>query len=1050
MRQDLQISSFSILIIFTVLSVIGLSLISQLDLQYLPSAQAPSISVNYSWVGASPEVLEREVTAPLEAAFNLIEGVQKIYSVSNSNSAYITLDIRKDVDMDFIRFEVASRIRQLYPQLPTTVTYPQVYVNQPEEQEKERPVMIWSLNGEDLASELFRYALEGLSPKLAIIDGLQNIEVSGGNLLEWRIEYDKYLLDNIDISLLQIKQALQEHFDTKALGITQDSDQSFYINLKNWSANADEYLQTTQWKNIVIQKNNRRIIRLGDVAQVSLQERPPTRHYRINGLNSVRLLFYAEANVNSIHLAKAIKKSILESSQQLPPTYQLFLEDDATEYLEVELEKIKNRSLLSLGILLLFVLLIYRSVRQLLVIAFALVANLGIASIFYYLLEVELHLYALAGITVSLGIIIDNALVMAHHLRTQGNLKVFPALLAATLTTISALILIYFLPDLWRSNLLNFAKVIIINLGVSLLVALLLIPALLRYTVHDTQYTETKIPNHKAKRLIAKFNQAYAKLLSFLLHFRKTTILLVILAFGLPVFWLPNKVQDWNWYNTTLGNDWYVEEVKPWVNRIFGGSLRLFVWYVYEGSGYRQKYETILNVEASMPQGATLQQMNEIYEQIENYLLQFPREIKKFTTSVSSGQHGRTQVFFNEGYDVSFPYVLRSRMIARSVNMGGVQWNIYGVGEGFNNSSGSTPSYRLVMYGYNKEALKKQADIFADKLDNHPRIKTVNTEANINWWQKDRYEYEMALDKQRMAEQQIPPNALTPLFAAFNLDVNPDFYTPRGTSVRLIDNRLHPNERTRATNDLWRLQNEQFAIDSFQIKLDELGTFEKKKVASSIHKENQQYLRMLEWEYTGSPRFGNKYLEEVSDEMEKLLPMGYTFERQSFSFFNKDQQLQYALFGLVIGLIFFICAIMFESLRQAFAIILLIPTSFIGIFLTFYWFDLSFDQGGYISFVLLSGLVVNSMILIINDYNGFRQTFPRRAALSLYLKAFNHKIVPILLTILSTALGLLPFLLAGDQEVFWFALAAGAIGGLVFSLVVIFIFIPLFVIKLKK
>ena len=147
MRQDLQISSFSILIIFTVLSVIGLSLISQLGLQYLPSAQAPSISVNYSWVGASPEVLEREVTAPLEAAFNLIEGVQKIYSVSNSNSAYITLDIRKDVDMDFIRFEVASRIRQLYPQLPTTVTYPQVYVNQPEEQEKERPVMIWSLNG---------------------------------------------------------------------------------------------------------------------------------------------------------------------------------------------------------------------------------------------------------------------------------------------------------------------------------------------------------------------------------------------------------------------------------------------------------------------------------------------------------------------------------------------------------------------------------------------------------------------------------------------------------------------------------------------------------------------------------------------------------------------------------------------------------------------------------------------------------------------------------------------------------------------------------------
>jgi len=146
---------------------------------------------------------------------------------------------------------------------------------------------------------------------------------------------------------------------------------------------------------------------------------------------------------------------------------------------------------------------------------------------------------------------------------------------------------------------------------------------------------------------------------------------------------------------------------------------------------------------------------------------------------------------------------------------------------------------------------------------------------------------------------------------------------------------------------------------------------------------------------------------------------------------------------LVMGLIFFISAIMFESLRQAVVVLLLIPVSFIGIFLTFYLFDFSFDQGGYTSFILVSGLVVNSLILIINDYNDLRKR-RKISSLRLYVKAWQYKIQPIILTVLSTALGLIPFLLNGPSEVFWFAFAVGVIGGLIFSLLVITIVNPVF------
>ena len=125
----------------------------------------------------------------------------------------------------------------------------------------------------------------------------------------------------------------------------------------------------------------------------------------------------------------------------------------------------------------------------------------------------------------------------------------------------------------------------------------------------------------------------------------------------------------------------------------------------------------------------------------------------------------------------------------------------------------------------------------------------------------------------------------------------------------------------------------------------------------------------------------------------------------------------------------------------------MVPVSFIGVFLTFYLMDLNFDQGGYASFILLSGISVNSALYIINDYNNFKNHISSKEPKVLYFRAFNYKVIPVLLTIISTIAGLIPFVWDGQNEVFWFAFAAGSIGGLVFSLIGIFIYLPLFVVS---
>lgn len=154
-----------------------------------------------------------------------------------------------------------------------------------------------------------------------------------------------------------------------------------------------------------------------------------------------------------------------------------------------------------------------------------------------------------------------------------------------------------------------------------------------------------------------------------------------------------------------------------------------------------------------------------------------------------------------------------------------------------------------------------------------------------------------------------------------------------------------------------------------------------------------------------------------------------------------DDNSQYLLLLVVISIIFFISAILFNSLSQPLAIIFVIPVSYIGVFLTFYLFGLNFDQGGFASFVLLCGITVNASIYILSEYNAIRRSFPKLSPLRAYTKAWNVKIIPIFLTVMSTILGFVPFMI-GDKTPFWFPLAAGTIGGLVMSVIGIFIYLP--------
>ena len=221
------------------------------------------------------------------------------------------------------------------------------------------------------------------------------------------------------------------------------------------------------------------MVTLEKLIKVKHVEERPQSYYRINGLNSIYLYVTAEETANQLKLSDEVKRLMGGLQQKMPAGYEVHIGYDATEYIQKELDKIYFRTGLTVLILLLFVALITRNLRYLLLIVTSLVVNISVAVIFYYTFGLEMQLYSLAGITISLNLVIDNTIVMTDHILHRRNLKAFVSVLASTLTTIGALVIIFFLDEKIRLNLQDFAAVVIINLAVSLFVALFFVPSLI-------------------------------------------------------------------------------------------------------------------------------------------------------------------------------------------------------------------------------------------------------------------------------------------------------------------------------------------------------------------------------------------------------------------------------------------------------------------------------------------------------------------------------------------------------------------------------------------
>ena len=1054
------ISSFSTILLTVVASIVGVALIHSLHVQYAPSPLKRNISVSFSWPDASPANVEAKATSILESVLSEVKYCSGITSTSSKGSGRINVSFPKKTDMAAARFEVASCIRNTYPSLPDGVTYPAISLDIGGRSDKTALAYVFK---SDLPSkEIEKFITAHVLQKISTIDGVDKVSLNGATPFEWVIRFDNEKASSLGISSSDIGEAFRNWTESEEVGTASTSSGTMSVKIK--SASSDDF------GSMPIKKVGGRIIYLRDIATYQYKESLPQSYFRLNGLNTVTLSIGTASGVNLLSVGKAVRERMSELQRSFPSSITATLSYDSTDYIVKELDKIYLRTLLCIILLLLFVLVINRSWRYMLMIAITLTANLLVAVAFYAMVGIPIHIYTLAGITVSLGIIIDTSIVMIDHYGYYGDRKVFLSILGAVATTVAALLVVLLLPESERANLVDFIWVIIINLTVSLALAYFFVPALLDYmpirrhrpernrkNPDDCQTLAVKLPDGpsiadgtrpvRSRRRIMRWSHIYERYISFGMRHRWVYIVILIAAFGIPTCLLPEKI--WtssgkplskadSLYNRIIGWRPYADN-KLKIDNILGTSFALFCKAVDGNTFYREPSRKELSINASMPEGCTVGQLNEVMRSMENYLAQFD-EIESFTTEIDSYEDGNITVDFKPAFEkTAFPDNLKSLVTASAINFGGANWQIYGVNANTfdNNVISSYKSSRISMSGYNYETLIRYAKQLIDTLSKNKRVS--EPEIRAGYYRAPDTELDLGYDFQKMAAADVNPYHYYSALSSLLYDGSIGSVITDGETTPVV-------LESSATEDFdrWNVLNSGVRVDSTYVRLADFGSIEKNRLELPIYKENQSYQINVCFDFIGSYELEKKVIDAAAKGISQILPVGYKAIAADYHW-SEEHKATYAwLILLVIAVIFVICAMIFNSLRLPFSIIGIIPVSFIGIFLTFGAFHFPFDQGGFASFVMVAGLVVNAGIYLIVAYGTDNS---RRNPVRKFVKAFNHKIVPITLTIISTVLGLIPFLFDGPSEVFWFAFAVGTISGLVFSVISVVFYLPVFMLK---
>lgn len=981
--------------------VVGFTFLAVRD---YPAIDPPIISINTSYTGANSDIIESQITEPLEKQVNGIPGIRSISSSSSLGNSSITVEFNLGVDLEAAASDVRDKVGQAQRSLPQDIDAPPI-VSKADASSDFILVLAVQSHSKSLL-ELSDYAENVLQQQLQTIKDVSSVNIFGQKRYAMRIWLNPDKMSAHNVAFTDIKTAI----NTENIELPPGK---IYGNNTELIIRALGRLKTEQqFKDLLIREDATGIVRLGDVAKIELGPEQLEQSWKVNGLNAVGLAIVPQPGANNVEIADEFNKRLAQIIKSNKSDIEMKVILDNTINIRKSLEEVKETLIISFSLVVLVIFLFFRNwliaLRPLIDIPISLVATFFVM----YIAGFSINILTLLGIVLATGLVVDDGIVVTENIfrkleeglpirkaALEGSREIFFAVISTSITLAVVFLPVIFLEGfvgrLFREFGVTLAAAVLISAFVSLTITPVLNVYLNTKNAHEGWFYK------KTEPFFTGMESGYKRLLQGFMKIRWTAWLVVLVCGGIIYF--------------VLGS--LKSEIAPLEDK---SSIRLTVTAA-EGTSYNY--------------------MQKLTDNISNYLIDSipERDFVQARTPAGFGPGGsansssprlaliqpqlrkRSQSEIANELQKKFSRFNEARIFA-------VQDQTISVGLG---SRGSLP----VQFILQNQDLAKLKETIPKFLEEARKDKTfANVDVNLRF---NKPEVQLTVDRMKVKDLGLSTNDVVGAIQAAFSGGRMAYFIMNGFQYAVVaqverDKRNNPND----IRNIYVRNNK-----GESIPLGAVVHLEESSNTATLYHFNRYKAATISASLAEGKTIGDgiKAMQAISD---KLLDETYqtSLTGPSRDYSESSSNIVFA-FGLALILIYLVLAAQFESFTDPFTIMLTVPLALAGALLSLYIFNQTLNIFSEIGMIMLIGLVTKNGILIVEFANQKRKFgLPKREAV---VEAAAQRLRPILMTSLATSLGALPIALSlGAAATSRIPLGIVVVGGIMFSLILTLFVIP--------
>ena len=963
-----------------------------LGVREYPSVDNPIISVSCSYAGANADVIENQITEPLEQNINGIPGIRSLTSVSQQGSSRITVEFELSVDLETAANDVRDKVSRAQRFLPRDCDPPTVSKADADA----TPILMVAIQSEKRSLlELSEIADLTVKEQLQTIPEVSSVSIWGEKRYCMRLWLDPIKMSGYGVTPMDVKLALDaENVELPSGSIEGDNIELAIRTLGLMST-------TEEFNNLIIKENNGRIVRFSDIGRAELSARDLKSYMKMNGVPMVGVVVIPQPGANHINIAEAVYDRMEKMKKDLPDDVTYNYGFDNTKFIRASINEVKTTVYEAFILVIIIIFLFLRDWRVTLVPCIVIPVSLIGAFFIMYVLGFSINVLSMLAIVLSVGLVVDDAIVMTENIYIriergmrpraagiEGAKEIFFAVISTTITLLAVFLPIVFMEGTTGRLFREFSFVVAGSVVISSFAALTITPMLATKILKRRK--EQSWFYRKTEPFFTGLNNCYSTSLDFFLRHRYLSIILMIASFVGCV---------WMWMSVPA-------EMAPMEDR------------------------SSITIRTMGAEGVTYEYMRDYTEEISRMADSIVPDAAFITARVSSGS-GNIQITLKDLKERDYSQMDIAEKISKSVRSKTDARAFVQQQSTFGSRRGGMP-IQYVLQTTNIEKLQEVLPEFLNKVHDNPTFQMADVDLKFS-----KPEIQVAINREKANIMGVNTKDIAQTLQYGLSGQRMGYLYLNGKQYEIVGE-INRQQRNAPSN-----------LKAIYVRSDKGEMIQMENLVDLIESiappKLYRYNRFVSATVSAGLAEG-KTIGDGLAEMDKIAEstLDDTFRTaltgDSREFRESSSSLFFA-FALALLLIYLILAAQFESFKDPFVIMLTVPLAVCGALIFMLIGGQTMNIFSQIGIIMLVGLVAKNGILIVEFANQRQKSgIEKDEAIR---GASVQRLRPILMTSASTVLGLMPLMFAtGEGCNGRIAMGTAVVGGMIISTILTMYIVP--------